>query len=455
MSLDGFFQPKSVAIVGASHTAGKIGYEVLANFVGGTYKGKIYPINPDTEPILGKDVYSSLTKIKDRIDLVIVIVPAKLVPTILKQCVDKNVKSVIIISSGFSEIGGEGKKLEEECSKIVRGTGTRVIGPNCIGIYDSESQVDTLFLSRRRMGRPGKGGIAFISQSGAVGSTILDWLSEQNIGASKFISYGNGMDVDESDLIEYLGNDKSTKVVTAYIEGLKGTGERFLKVCKSVSKKKPVVILKSGKTEHGTKAVSSHTGSLAGAAEIYSGAFKQCNTIEAGSWQELFDFARAFATQPLSKGKDIAIITDGGGFGVLATDEAERQNLNLPEPSEKIKKKISKVMPAYGILHNPIDLTGDADAERYRVAIEACLESGEYDGVISITLFQVPTLEEKVVDYIIQLNKKYDKPLLVCSAGGKFTEKLNYKLVSAGIPVYPSPERAVRAMKALVDYSVA
>ena len=453
MSLKTFFEPKSVAIIGASHTKGKIGYEVFTNFLGGLYEEKIYPINPKTEPILGQKVYASILDLPGDVDLAVIVVPAKFVQNVLSGCVKKGVKSVIIISSGFSEMGKEGEKLEEELKKTVRARKTKVIGPNCLGVYDSSSHVDTLFLSRKRCGRPSEGNIAFISQSGAVGSTILDWMSEEEgIGISKFISYGNGMDVDESDLIEYLGNDRKTEVITAYIEGLKGSGEKFMKVCERVSKKKPIVVLKSGETEKGTKAVSSHTGSLAGSGKIYSAAFKQCGVIEAKTWQELFDYARAFSTQPIPKGDKVVIVTDGGGFGVLATDEAERSKLKLPEPSDKLKKKIKEVMPPYAILHNPIDLTGDTDAERYRVTIDECLRSGEYDGVIAITLFQVPRLEERVVDDLIQIKKKYNKPILACAAGGKYSNKLSDRLTKGGIPVYPTPERSVRSMKALVKY---
>ncbi len=453
MPLKTFFEPKSIAVIGASHTKGKIGYEVFTNFLGGVYEGKLYPINPKTEPILGQKVYASILDVPGKVDLAVIVVSGKFVQGVLSECVKKGVKSVIIISSGFSEVGDEGKKLEEELEKTIRSTKTRVIGPNCLGVYDSSSHVDTLFLARKRCGRPKEGNIAFISQSGAVGSTILDWMSEEEgIGISKFISYGNGVDVDESDLIEYLGNDKKTEVITAYIEGLKGPGKKFMKVCKRVSRKKPVVVLKSGKTEKGTQAVSSHTGSLAGSGRIYSAAFKQSGIIEAKTWQELFDYARAFSTQPKPKGDRVLIVTDGGGFGVLATDEAERTNLKLPEPSEKLKEKIKHVMPSYAILHNPIDLTGDTDAERYRVTIDEALKSDEYDSVIAITLFQVPRLEERVIADLLELKKRYKKPILACAAGGEYSNRLSDRLTKGGIPVYPTPERTVKAMKALVDY---
>lgn len=450
--LDYFFNPKSVAIIGASHTPGKIGYAILANFLGAGFERKIYPINPDTTPILGLNVYKSILDVKDDLDLVVVVVPAAFVPETLKECVKKKIEAIVIITAGFSEVGEEGKKLETKCKRIIEGAYTRIIGPNCIGIYDPYTRVDTLFLSRERCGRPKEGNIAFISQSGAIGSTILDWLSEEDVGISKFISYGNAMDLDDCDFLEYLGDDDKTKVITVYLEGIEASGQKFMKIVKKVTKKKPVIILKSGKTEKGLKAVLSHTGSLGGSSKIYSAAFKQTGVIEANSWEELFDFARGFSTQHLPRGNRIAIVTDGGGFGVLATDEADRQNLQLPEPSEKLKKEFSKVLPAYAVLHNPIDLTGDTNAERYRVVIEGCLRSNEYDGVIAITLFQVPTLEKEVVDQIVELHKKYDKPLIACAAGGKFSQELSRKLVKGGVPVFSTPERAVRTMGSLVKY---
>ena len=445
--LDSFFKPKSVAIIGASHDREKLGSIILWNFIE-NFDGKIYPINPNTAPIFNKKVYSSINKVPGKVDLAIIVVPAQIVPNVLKQCIKKRVKSVIVITAGFSEIGREGKLLEEKCKKIIKKSKIRLLGVNCIGVYDPYTNVDTLFLSRERCGRPKKGNIAFITQSGAVGSTILDWLSEQNIGISKFVSYGNATDINETDLIKYLGKDKKTKVITVYLEGIKGNAREFMDVCLKVSKKKPIIILKAGKTKKGTEAVSSHTGSLAGSGRIYSAAFKQVGVIEANSWEELFDFAKAFSTQNIPKGNKIAVITDGGGFGVLTADAAEKQGLNLAKPSQKLKKKISKVMPSYGIYNNPIDLTGDADAKRYDVVIRECLK--EYDGLIVILLMQVPTVGVEIIDYLEKLKTK--KPVLICSVGGKFTEKINKKIMELGYPIYPTPERAVKAMKMLIDY---
>lgn len=446
-----FFNPRSIAIIGASRDESKLGYIIFSNFINSKLNKNLYPVNPNADYILNKKVYKSVLDVPNQIDLAVIVVPAKIVPQILLDCVKKRIEAVIIISAGFSETGEEGRKLEEECKNMIVNTKTKIIGPNCVGIYDPYSQVDTLFLSRERCGRPKQGNISFISQSGAVGSTVLDILAEENIGISKFISYGNGMDINETDLIEFLGNDKKTKVIMVYLEGIKEKGSKFIKIVKKVAKKKPIVVLKSGKSEKGAKAVSSHTGSLAGSGKIYSSVLKQVGVIEAEDWESLIDYSIALSTQPLPRGNKIAIITDGGGFGVLATDEAEKQGLKLLEPSEKLKQKMKKLMPDYVSLHNPIDLTGDTDVNRYKVAIEECMKSSEYDGVIVITLFQVPTLGREIVDYLIK--NRFNKPLIVCSTGGKFTKELNDKMITNGIPVYPSPERAIKAIKALIRYS--
>jgi acetyl coenzyme A synthetase (ADP forming)-like protein len=453
MSLHTFFNPKSVAIIGASHTPGKVGYAIVENFVRDKFKGKIYPVNPDTSPILGLQVYKSVLDVNDEIDLAVIAIPATYVPKIVKECIQKKVPSVIIISGGFSETGLQGKMLEDEIKTHLKKSKTRVIGPNCIGVLDTSTKTDTLFLSQDRLGRPSKGNIAFISQSGAVGSTVLDWLSEESFGISKFISYGNAIDVNELDFLDFLCKDKQTKVIAVYLEGIKSDGKLFLKKLKEVSRKKPVIILKAGKTEKGIRAVASHTGSLAGSAKIYSAVFKQARAIEAENWEELFDFAKAFSTQPLPTSNKLAIITDGGGFGVLATDEAEKQALILPEPSQKIVSELKKHFPSYVILHNPIDLIGDANDERYRSTLDSVLSSDEYAGVVVIVLFQVPTLEQEITD-IISSMKKYKKPILCCAVGSQFTRNLIKKLEKNQIPVYSTPEVAVKCFSAMAKYSM-
>lgn len=446
--LEKFFSPKSIAIVGASHTPGKVGYVIAENFLSG-YQGKVFFVNPEPEPILGQQTYPSVKKIPGDLDLVVIAVRSTLVPKILRECVEKKVEAVVIISAGFSETGKEGKVLEDELKKIISKSRTKVIGPNVIGVYDPSTKVDTIFLPRERMNRPKEGNIAFITQSGAVGSTIIDWLSEEGIGISKFISYGNAMDVNEADLLDFLERDSKTKVIAAYLEGVKADGKKFVNTLKKVCKWKPVIFLKAGKTEKGSHAAASHTGSLAGSARIYSTVFKQFGAIEAQDWEELFDFAKAFSMQPAPRGDRLLIVTNGGGFGVLATDEAERQNLHLDAlPSEAVQK-LRRVMPGYASLHNPLDLTADSDASRYEAAVEDSI--GKFDGVVLITLFQVPTLEEKVVDTIVSL-QKHGKPILCCAAGGTFSRNMSERMEKHGIPVYPTPERAVRAFAALARF---
>lgn len=446
--LDNFFNAKSVAIIGASRTPGKIGHVIVENFLHG-YKGKVYPVNPNADKILGLKSYPSVKKIPADVDMAVITVPAKIVPSVLKECVEKDVEAVIIVSGGFSETGKVGAKMEKELKKIIKDTKTRILGVNCLGVYSPKNGIDTIFNPRERLDRPPAGDIGFISQSGAVGVTILDRLASEDIGISKFISYENATDINEADALDYLGSDRDTKSIVIFIEGVK-EGRRFMEAAKRISKKKPIIVLKGGKTPAGTRAAASHTASLAGSSKIYSGMFKQSGIIEANNWEEFFDFTKAFF-QPLPKGDNIAIITNGGGFGVLTADACENFGINLPSLPNDIKKKLRDVMPPHAILGNPIDLTGDATTERYQVALEACLNSKKYDGVIAITLFTIPTLEERIVKTLVKM-KRYKKPIICCTVGGDYTYRLSKKIESKKIPVYSSPERAAKAMSILMDY---
>lgn len=448
MSLAEFFKPRSVAIVGASHTPGKVGNVLVDNF--SVFDGDVYYVNRDTSPINGKGVYESVTKIPGSVDLAVIAVPAKFVPGVISDCKKKGIGHVIIISSGFSETGQRGSDAEEEIRKILKQGKIRAIGPNVVGVLDTYSKVDTIFLPKNRMGRPGRGKISFITQSGAVGSTVLDFFSEEGIGVSKFISYGNAMDVNETDLLEYLGTDDRTRVIACYIEGIKSSGHDFMKTSSKVSMRKPIIVLKGGKTDRGTRAVSSHTGSLAGSSRIYSAAFKQSGIVEAADWEEMFDFSKAFAMQPLPKGDRLMIVTNGGGFGILAVDEAERRGLKLDDPSKASVKKISGMLPPYASIHNPIDLAADSNSEKYHEIVDTL--ASQYDGFVLISLLQVPSVEEGVAEVIVSL-QKFGKPILAVAAGSGFTKKVARSIENGGVPVYPTPERAVRSFKALLDYS--
>jgi acyl-CoA synthetase (NDP forming) len=326
----------------------------------------------------------------------------------------------------------------------------RIMGPNCLGVYDPYSKVDSLFNPRERMGRPAPGEIGFVSQSGSIGITILDHMAEERMGISKFISYENAVDVNETNSLEYLGNDKRTKIIVLFLEGIKD-GKRFIEVARQVSRKKPIIVLKGGKTIAGKRAAASHTGSLAGSSKIYSGAFRQAGLIEAKEWDDLFDHTKAFF-QPLPKGKRVAIITNGGGFGVLAADECERLGIELPEMPEEIRKNLRKIVPPHIILGNPIDLTGSSTVEWYEAAMRECLKSDKFDGIVLISILSTPLLSESITDTIIKM-KKFNKPIICCTIGGMFTINLVRVLESEGIPVYPTPERAAQSMAALINYS--
>ena len=426
-----------------SRTPRKIGRVIYENLLNNFER--LYAVNPNAEEILGKKSYASVKDINEEIDLAVIAVPAAHVSKALQECVEKGVKAVIIISAGFSEIGRDEKELLD-----IAGGKLRIIGPNVLGVYDAYSRVDTIFNISYRQERPPKGSIAFISQSGAFAATLMDWLAEEGIGLSKFVSIGNRADVDESDMLDYLMYDEKTKVIAVYLEGVKD-GRRFYEKLREAAGKKPVVVLKAGKTAAGETAARSHTGSLAGSAKVFSGVLRQARAIEAKSIEELFDFSKAFM-QPLPSGSNVQIITNGGGFGVLTADAVVENNLALAKFSRKVEEQLKEKMPDYVIISNPIDLTGDSDALRYKAALGSVAEDKNIDAIIVILLMQVSSLESNVIEEIIEA-KRYGKPIFVCSTGSDFTEIHKKILEENGIPVYPTPERAAKAMHALVTYA--
>jgi acetyl coenzyme A synthetase (ADP forming)-like protein len=445
MTLDKFFDPKSIAVIGASRTAGKLGYTILENLKL-SFNGNIYPINPNAGEIMGLMTYPSVLDVKEPIEMAIIVVPAEIVKNVLEQCIKKKIGHIIIITSGFSEIGEKGRELE--LKNLIKNKNIRIIGPNCIGIY--KKNLDMIFFPRSRLKRPPEGSISFITQSGAFGSILLDMMANDGVGVSKFISIGNKMDVDEIELIKYLETDLSTRCIAIYLESI-SDGEEFIKVAKKVTKIKPIVAFKAGKTEKGTEAVASHTGALAGSSAVYSAAFKQAGIIEAKSSEEIFDYSKALASQPILKDNKIAIVTDGGGFGIVATDAAVQLGLELPSLSNESIKSLKSFLPAYASTKNPIDLTGDATVERYQKALEVVLKDKNISGVVCIALMQLPTLTDDIVN-VLRDCKVFGKPITVCSAGGQYVLDRNRKLEAFGIPVYPSSERAVKALAALYEY---
>ncbi|NOR84947.1 CoA-binding protein [archaeon] len=447
-----FFNPKTVAIIGASKNIKKLGHVIMKNFMDFNFEGEIYPVNPKEKEILGKKCYNSVLNIKEKIDLAVVLVPPECSNNVVEQCVKKNIPAVVLITAGYKETGAIGITKELELKRIIKNTKTRVIGPNCIGLFDPYARTDTLFLPDYKLKRPSQGEIAFISQSGAFGAAILDWAATQGIGISHFVSYGNRVDVDDIDLIEYFMKDKKTKAILIYLEGPR-QGRALYDCIKKHSSKKPIIILKAGKYKSGSNAAASHTGSLAGSYTVFKSAITQAGAIEAETSEDMFDYARALAHQPKPKGKNVAVITNGGGFGVLSADALEKYGFNLPQFEKQTISKISEIMPGYSTIHNPLDIVGDADVNRYEVTIKAALKDKNIDAIIVCILLQTAPLDPDIVDLISSVNESKKKPMLIVSAGGEYTQILLKSLENEGIPAYPSPERAVRSLKALLKKS--
>jgi acetyl coenzyme A synthetase (ADP forming)-like protein len=444
--LNALFNPRSVAVVGASHDPTKIGHVILRNFVEGGFKGRVFPINPNREPIMGLRVYASVLEVPHGIELAVIAVPAGAVPAVMEECGRKAVKAAIIISGGFSEVGNAA--LERRVGAVALKHGIRVCGPNCIGVFDPASRVDTLFLPPYKLARPRFGGIAFATQSGAIGGMVLDSAASEGAGISKFISYGNAVDVDESTMLEYFAGDNETNVIALYVEGVKD-GRRFMAALRKATAKKPVIVLKAGRTEKGAAAARSHTGSLAGSDAVFDAVLKQAGATRALTCDELFDFSRSLSMQPRAAGKRVQIITNGGGIGVLAADAVAENGLQLAEMSRATKKALRNVVPAYAILSNPMDLVGDADAHRYNAALDAALADDGIDALLVVVLFQTVGVESEVVDVIVKHADRRAKPIVAVTAGGDYTRIHKRMLEAGGVPTYSCPSAAARALALL------
>jgi acetyl coenzyme A synthetase (ADP forming)-like protein len=467
--LDAFFNPRSVAVIGATKKIDKAGNVIFKNFstskLRGVFKGELYPVNPNEDSILGFKCYRTLSEVPSEVDLVVIVIPAMAVPGVMEQAAAKNVKACIIISAGFREVGNA--DLEEQVVAIAKKGGTRVLGPNCLGIYYSKTGVDTLFLPETKTlttgdevvatPRPMPGNIAMITQSGAFGSAALDFLTGRQMGVSKFVSFGNKCDVNESDILQYLLHDKETKVVLAYLEDVKD-GREFLEVSKKVTVKKPVVVLKTGRSSAGARAAASHTGAIAGSDKIYDAAFEQGGIIRASDMEEFFDMGKALAMQPPAMGRNIGILTDAGGPGVMTVDECEHLGLTVDPFSDDTIKKFQDLKDKNLILKisatsNPVDLTGSVTDDQFVTSADLMFQDSEIDGIILLGLHHMPGLREKYIDGIVKVSSKYTKPIVMCDIGE--TEMALYtrsRFDRLCVPSYSSPEDAARAMKALVTY---
>jgi len=448
-NIDTFFNPSTVAVIGASNKKDSVGNVIFDNLIHGDYKGHTYPVTLSSEEVLGKKAYRSVLDIDGDIDLAVIAIPAPAVNIVVEECVKKGIKSCIIITGGFSEIGEN--EREEKMKEIISSSDMRVIGPNCVGVYDTYTQLDTIFLPEEKMGRPKKGKIGLISQSGAFVAAMLDWTASVGIGMSKVVSFGNKVDVNYSDLVQYFSKDESTSVIAIYMEGLTN-GKRFLRASKEAVMEKPIVALKAGRSSAGAAAAASHTGSLAGVDQIYSGAFTQAGIIRTYSTEELFDVSKVFVDHISPKGNKVAIITNGGGSGVMATDALEDWGLEIAPLQDITKKYLRRELPPHCSVKNPIDLTGDSDIRRYEVAIDAVSNDDAVDMILLILLLQVPTMGEEVVERIWKATRDVKKPLVVVSAGGEYTQEKIRQLESKGFICYQTPERGVRALGALYGH---
>jgi acetyl coenzyme A synthetase (ADP forming)-like protein len=445
--LDMFFHPDGVAIIGASTNPSKIGYQILSNLRRSGYQGGIYPINPGADEILGLKAYASILEVPGNVDQAVIVIPSKAVPNVLEECGQKGVRGAVVITAGFREAGADGRALEEQALEIAAKYDMRMVGPNCLGLMDMWTPVDTSFAPAMTSA----GYIAFTSQSGALGTAVLDYALENNIGLSRFVSLGNKADVDEAALYEDCMDDPRTKVLISYIEGVKD-GSDFMKKAAKVARVKPIIAVKSGRTASGSKAVSSHTGSLAGSDAAYDAAFLQSGIIRANSVQEMFDFSTAFAYQPLLKGNRICVVTNAGGPGVMATDALEAQQLLLAELLPETEEALAKGLPAAASTHNPVDVLGDAPADRYRAAIREVLKDPNVDGVLVILTPQSNTEVLESAQALVDETNGADKPVLACWMGGRVISRAVDMLSRSSIPCYPFPERAIAAMGAMYRY---
>ncbi len=443
------FKPTSVAVIGASRDPKKIGYQCLKNLIDGGYEGRIFPINPNADELLGLRCYPSVKSVKEDIDLALVVVPARLTERIVTECAEKHVKTIAMITSGFSEVGN--KELEDKIVGICRKNKIPLLGPNIVGVADTSVKCNASFCQSL----PYPGHIAFISQSGALAIALVGWTWKFKIGLSSLASIGNKADVDFSELILYYAErDENTRCICMYIEGV-DAGPEFIEACKRAYVKKPIIALKAGVSERGTVAAASHTGSLAGSSKIYMAAFKQGCVIPAENLTEMFDRALALSLQPPMMGDMCMVITNGGGAGVSATDAAEKYGIPLHETPEDLKDKARKFMPPFGSVKNPIDLTGMGTKEWYEGAITVALEHKEVDSVAVLYCHTAITDPMGIAEGIYSAVTRYKgvkKPVVACFIGGVECDEASNWLKERGIPSYPSPERTMTAMGALREY---
>lgn len=446
-NLDKVFRPKSIAVIGASDKAGSAGYRIFRNIIGSGWEGIVYPVHPTKESIQGVQAYASISQVPKVVDLAVIVTPAKIVPAILEDCGKKGVKGILIISAGFKEVGSEGVALEKQLSDIRKKYNMRIVGPNCVGFIMPFLNLNATFAGAM----PEKGNIALISQSGAICGAILDWAAAAKVGFSAFASVGSMMDVDFGDLIDYFGMDMHTRSIVLYIESITDA-RKFMSAAKSFSRAKPVIVIKSGRYAEGAKAASSHTGALAGEDDIYDAAFRRAGIVRVKDIRDLFNCSSILAKQPRPTGPNIAIVTNAGGPGVLATDSIIEKGGKLAPLSEETIKKLNEFLPPHWSKANPIDIIGDGDEDRYQKAIEVCLEDDNIDGLLVLSVPQVMADPKKLADRVIDISRKTTKPILTSFIGEDSVQYARQLLHRNNVPSYGSPDEAVEAYMHLYHY---
>ncbi len=445
--LDALLTPKAIAIIGASRTPGKVGHEIVANLIDSNYAGVITPINPSASEVLGLPCYPDLKTYGKTIDLSIISVPSPLVKPSVEASINAGAGAIVIITAGFKEVGEVGAALEREIAAYCKAREVILLGPNCLGLINTHHDMNASFAKQM----PKRGGISVISQSGALCCAILDWASARHLGLAKLISMGNKADLSETDFLRAFANDDETKVIVGYLESV-DAGDAFIKAAEAAATRKPIVIFKSGVTSAGVKAASSHTGSLAGADIAYGAAFKRAGIIRAETFEAMFDYSTAFAMQPLPKGDRVAIITNAGGPGIMAADAIEQCGMTVQPLEGSTATALAKKLPAAASVGNPIDVLGDADPDRYVMAVEAAQNDDAIDAIIVILTPQAMTLPAETARAIAKCNRN-EKPVLVSFMGGSDVMPGRDELVAHNLPDYESPNRAVSALKAMVDYA--
>ncbi|MDP2690438.1 MAG: CoA-binding protein [Deltaproteobacteria bacterium] len=446
-NLDFIFNPGSIAIVGASPVPGKISNIIIESLKSSGYPGVIYPVNPKHANIGGLVCYPSLADINGGVDLAVIALPAPSVPGALRQGAGR-VKGAVIVSGGFGETGEQGRALEREVREISRQEGIRVIGPNCMGLYDTVSKVDTFFVPARRAARPPAGGLSIISQSGSFAVTAMDELAAEGIGVARVVSYGNMADVNESDCLDFLAGDEATKAVAVYIESVED-GRRFVEAASRCAARKPVMAVKVGKAGAGAAAARSHTGAMTGRYEVYRAAFRKAGVIELDGYEDFIVGCKAFGALSGAAGKRVMIITDGGGMGVGIADACVSAGLDVAPLGADAAEDLKAVFPSYFSISNPLDLTGSATDDMFADAIDKTMQGEGYDMAIVAPLWGPPALTDELAELICERAAYLKKPLIVCTPGGAYTRGRMELFRRRGLPVFSTPESAVRAASVL------